>query len=97
MSALILEQEEKKLKTFTRKIDAKIITSPPTLLIDQEMIVTFRDTEKELMTLVEELNIGVAEICEDHEAMLGQSKVTAWNDKVVDATSKVLGRRWLLR
>ena len=91
MSAL--EQEEKKLKALARKIDAKITTSPPTSLIDEEMIGTYKDTEKELVTLVEELNLGVAEICDDHEALLGQSKVTAWNEKAVGATTKLIRYR----
>ena len=88
-----LEQDEKHLRLIARKIDAKLITSPPSCLVSEEMIPDFKVIEKELIILVEDLNFGVSEICEDNESQLGQTKVTAWNDKLISATSKMIKYR----
>ena len=91
-----LAEEEKKLKGIVRKLDAKMVSSSPSNLQRARMIPAYLETDKEILTLLEDLNLGVAEICEDFEAQLGQTKVSAWQEAGAAATSKVNNHRNLV-
>ena len=85
----VLDDEEKKLKGIVRKIKAKIDSSPIDDLIDVEMIPQYKSKQDELVSLLEDLHQGVAEICEEYEAQLGATRLNAWTTTLTETRTKV--------
>ena len=77
-----LEELEKGLKTLSRKIPALIESNPPSILTEVEMIPLYVDSERKLVDLMVELNIGLQEIFEDYAVQLGDTKFISWKAKL---------------
>ena len=88
-----LAEEEKKLKGVLRKIDSKIDSNPPNILTEEEMIPDYKSKQVELVALLEDLNMGVGEICEDYEAQLGITKINAWKESLATTKTKLFKYR----
>ena len=67
--------KERKLKSLVRKINAKIYSSPVSLLTDADEIPDFKKMECELAQLLEDLDLSVTRVCKDHEAQLGLMRI----------------------
>ena len=65
-----LEELEKGLKTLSRKIPALIGSNPPSILTEVEMIPLYVDSERKLVDLMVELDIGLQEIFEYYAVQL---------------------------
>ena len=77
-----LEELEKGLKTLSRKIPALIGSNPPSILTEVEMIPLYVDSERKLVDLMVELDIGLQEIFEDYAVQLGDTKINSWKAKL---------------
>ena len=78
-----LEELEKGLKTLSRKIPALIGSNPPSILTEVEMIPLYVDSERKLVDMMVELDIGLQEIFEDYAVQLGDTKINSWKAKLV--------------
>ena len=85
-----LVEEEKNLKSLVRKINAKINSTPVSLLTDAEVIPEFKRKQDELVQLLEDLDLGITGVCEDYEAQMGQTKINSWTTALGETRSKVI-------
>ena len=77
-----LEEKENKLKTLCRRISAKMSANPINILNNVEMVPLYLDTEKQLVALLVELDVGLQEIFEEHAVELGETKINSWKAKL---------------
>ena len=77
-----LDELEKGLKKISRKIPALIEANPPSILTEVEMIPLYVDSERKLVDLMVDLNLGIQEIFEDYAIQLGETKINSWKAKV---------------
>ena len=77
-----LNEAEKRLKKLLRTINATIEANPIDILTEIAMIPLYVESEKTLVSQLIELNVGVAEIFDDHPVLLGDTKINSWKAQV---------------
>ena len=88
-----LQEKEAYLKTLCRRITANMEANPISILSEEEMIPLYKDTEKQLVALLVDLNVGAQEIFEENSLELGENKINTWKAKLETVKNKLSSYR----
>ena len=85
-----LDAEQRDLENLDRRINAKINSTPVYLLTDADIIPDFKKKEEEFVQLLEDLDLGITTLCEDHEGHLSLIRYNCWNAVLAEARLQVI-------